>query len=63
MSADDDQPAAGADVSAALRRVVEDVQRGFTENDADLLVRHIAPDAVIVNALGAVLRGRAAVEA
>jgi len=47
---------------AALRRVVAEVERGFNENDADLLVRHVAPDAVIVNARGAVLRGRAAVE-
>lgn len=58
-----DQPTASPEDSAALRRVVADVERGFNENDADLLVRHVAPDAVIVNARGAVLRGRAAVEA
>lgn len=58
-----DQATASPEDSAALRRVVADVERGFNENDPDLLVRHIAPDAVIVNARGAVLRGRAAVEA
>ncbi|ATG54997.1 DUF4440 domain-containing protein [Brachybacterium ginsengisoli] len=62
-SVHDHQPAPVAEISDALRRVVGDVERGFTENDAGLLVRHVAPDAVIVNALGAVLRGRAAVEA
>jgi len=31
-------------------------------NDAELLLRHVARDAVIVNAIGAVLRGRDAVE-
>ena len=49
-----------ADV-AAIHRVVQDVEDGFNRNDPDLLTAHVAEDAVVVDARGAVLRGRAAV--
>ncbi|MCP2253096.1 hypothetical protein LY13_001844 [Prauserella aidingensis] len=48
--------------SAALQAIVTDVETGFNTNDPELLVRHVADDAVIVNAVGGVLRGRSAVE-
>ncbi len=43
---------------AAIRGIVADIEAGFNGNDPDLLVRHIAPDALVVNALGGVLHGR-----
>ena len=62
-SVDDlDRPTPSAEDAAAIHLVIADVERGFNENDADLLVCHVAPDAVIVNAVGIVLRGRSAVE-
>lgn len=45
-----------------LRGIVADIEQGFTDNDPELLARHVADDAVIVNPLGTVLRGPAAVE-
>jgi uncharacterized protein (TIGR02246 family) len=47
---------------AAITQVVKDVEDGFNANDPDLLTAHVAEDAVVVNARGAVLRGRAAVD-
>jgi uncharacterized protein (TIGR02246 family) len=43
---------------AAVRAIVADVERGFNENDAELMNRHVAVDATIVNALGVELRGQ-----
>ncbi|GAB2474949.1 SgcJ/EcaC family oxidoreductase [Xylanimonas ulmi] len=56
------QPELAREDAEAVHRVIADAERGFNENDADLLLRHVAPDAVIVNAVGIVLRGRDAVE-
>jgi uncharacterized protein (TIGR02246 family) len=50
-----------ADVEA-IRGIVRDVQDGFNNNDAALMNAHIADDAVVVNARGAVLNGRRAIE-
>ena len=47
-----------ADV-AAIEAIVADVERGFNDNDAELMNRHVADDAVIVDALGRERRGRA----
>ena len=53
----------GRRMSAAIRAIVADVEAGFNDNDADLLLRHVAEDALIVNAVGHVLRGGDAIEA
>ena len=45
----------------ALRDIISTIELGFNTNDADLLVRDIAEDALVVNAVGAVLRGREAI--
>ena len=50
-----------ADDEAAFRDIVSTVELGFNTNDADLLVRDIAEDAHVVNAIGTVLRGREAI--
>ncbi|HEX7131613.1 MAG TPA: SgcJ/EcaC family oxidoreductase [Iamia sp.] len=42
----------------AIRAIVADVERGFNENDAELMNRHVAADATIVNVIGTELRGR-----
>ena len=55
--------AIGAEDEAAIRAIVADVEAGFNDNDADLLLRHVAEDALIVNAVGHVLRGGDAIEA
>jgi uncharacterized protein (TIGR02246 family) len=47
-----------AEDAAAIRAVVADVERGFNDNDAELMDRHVADDATIVTALGRELRGR-----
>lgn len=47
---------------AALEAIIADVERGFTTNDVDLMNRHLAADALIVNAVGGVLRGRAQID-
>lgn len=52
-----------ADHEAAIRAIVADVERGFNADDAELMDRHVADDAVIVTALGHELRGRAAITA
>ena len=46
---------------AALRDIINTIELGFNTNDADLLVRDIAEDAQVVNAIGKVLRGREAI--
>ncbi|QEW04187.1 SgcJ/EcaC family oxidoreductase [Microbacterium lushaniae] len=53
----DDEASAPED-AAALRDIVANVEEGFNRNDVELLVRDIAPDARIVNAVGAQLIGR-----
>jgi uncharacterized protein (TIGR02246 family) len=47
---------------AALRSIVANVERGFNENDAELLLQDIAPDARIVSAIGTELIGREQIE-
>lgn len=46
----------------AIRAIVDDVQTGFNTNDPSLMNAHMADDAVVVNARGAVLEGRPAIE-
>lgn len=46
---------------AALRDIVSTIELGFNTNDAELLLRDIAEDAHVVNAVGTVLRGRDAI--
>lgn len=48
---------------SAIRRIVADIEDAFNDNDPDALVPHIAPDAIIVNPRGTVMRGPAEVEA
>lgn len=48
---------------SAIEAIVADVERGFNENDADLMDRHVADDAAIVTALGRQLHGRAEIVA
>ncbi|WP_208379142.1 SgcJ/EcaC family oxidoreductase [Cumulibacter soli] len=55
-------PTPGPRDEEAIRLVISDVESGFNTNNADLLLLHVAADAVIVNAVGTVLRGRDAVE-
>lgn len=45
-----------------IRGIVADIEQGFNTNDPELLARHIADEAVIINPLGTVMRGPAAVE-
>ena len=46
----------------AIRRIITDVQEGFNNNDPVQMNSHLAEDAVVVNARGAVLEGRRAIE-
>lgn len=55
------QPAS-SDVSA-IQQIVADMEQGFNHNSPDLLTRHLATDALTVNAVGAVLRGRFEIDA
>jgi uncharacterized protein (TIGR02246 family) len=48
-----------ADVEA-IRRIIADVEKGFNDNDADLLVEHFAQNASVVAATGAQIDGREA---
>jgi uncharacterized protein (TIGR02246 family) len=48
-----------ADV-AAIRRIIADVETGFNDNDADLLVEHFAQNGSVVTAMGAQIDGREA---
>ncbi|GAA0980278.1 hypothetical protein GCM10009555_046410 [Acrocarpospora macrocephala] len=48
----------GPEDVAALHAIVRDVQEGFNTNDAELMTAHFASDALVVNALGKVHRGR-----
>ncbi len=45
-----------------IQAIVRDVQDGFNTNDASLMNAHLADDAIVVNARGAVLAGRAAIQ-
>lgn len=45
-----------------IRQIIDDVQEGFNTNDPDLMNTHLADDAVVVNARGAVLTGRPAID-
>ena len=44
----------------AIRQIIADVQKGFNDNDADLLVEHFAENASAVTATGVQIDGRAA---
>ena len=46
-----------ADVEA-IRRIIADVEKGFNDNDAELLVEHFARNASAVTATGAQIDGR-----
>jgi uncharacterized protein (TIGR02246 family) len=46
-----------ADVEA-IRRIVADIEKGFNDNDADLLVEHFAQNGSGVTATGAQIDGR-----
>ena len=46
-----------ADVEA-IRRIIADVEKGFNDNDAELLVEHFAQNASAVTAAGAQIDGR-----
>ena len=48
---------------AAIRQIVADVERGFNDNDVELLTRHVADDATIVDAVGREHHGRVEVVA
>jgi uncharacterized protein (TIGR02246 family) len=47
------------DDTAAIARVIEDIEAGFNTNDADLLVGHFAEGGYAVGVTGVVLSGRA----
>lgn len=51
---------ASQDVSA-IRAIIDDVEGGFNDNDVERSLRHFAEDAVVVNAVGHVLEGVAAI--
>ena len=46
-----------ADVEA-LRAIIADVQKGFNDNDPELLVEHFIEDGTAVNVMGVLLEGR-----
>jgi uncharacterized protein (TIGR02246 family) len=48
-----------ADV-AAIRRIIADVEKGFNDNDAELLVEHFAQNGSVVTAMGVQIDGREA---
>lgn len=41
-----------------IKQVIADVERGFNTKDAELMNKHVAPDAAVVSALGIRLTGR-----
>jgi uncharacterized protein (TIGR02246 family) len=45
---------------AALHAIIADVERGFNDNDAELLTRHFRPDGSAVNVMGVLIAGREA---
>lgn len=47
-----------AEDEAAILQIVTDIEQAFNSKDSDGLVRHISEDAVVVNPLGHVMRGR-----
>ena len=48
-----------ADVEA-IRRIVADIEKGFNDNDAELLVEHFAQNGSVVTAMGTQIDGREA---
>ena len=42
----------------ALRAIIADVQRGFNDNDADLLAAHFIEEGTAVSVMGVLLEGR-----
>ena len=46
-----------ADIEA-IRRIIADVEKGFNDNDAELLVEHFAQNGSVVTAMGAQIDGR-----
>lgn len=52
-----------ADDEAAIRAIVAGVEAGFNAKDVDRSVTHFAADALVVNAVGAVVRGHDDIEA
>jgi uncharacterized protein (TIGR02246 family) len=53
----EDQADHAGDVEA-IQRIIADVQKGFNDNDADLLVEHFARNASAVTATGIQIDGR-----
>jgi uncharacterized protein (TIGR02246 family) len=45
---------------AAIKQIVADVEQGFNTNDAELMNRHFAENAAVVNAMGVRTVGREA---
>jgi uncharacterized protein (TIGR02246 family) len=48
-----------ADVET-IRRIVADIEKGFNDNDAELLVEHFAQNGSVVTAMGTQIDGREA---
>ncbi|GLY64057.1 SgcJ/EcaC family oxidoreductase [Amycolatopsis taiwanensis] len=46
-----------------IKQIIADVERGFNTNDAALMNKHLAPDAAVVNVVGARLAGLAEIMA
>ena len=44
-----------------IRRVIADAEKAFNDNDAELLVEHVASNATTVGVTGALLAGRSTV--
>jgi uncharacterized protein (TIGR02246 family) len=53
----EDQTDHAGDVEA-IRRIIADVEKGFNENDAELLVEHFAQNGSVVTAMGTQIDGR-----
>jgi uncharacterized protein (TIGR02246 family) len=45
---------------AAIRRIIADIEKGFNDNDAELLVEHFAQNGSAVTAMGGQIDGREA---
>lgn len=45
-----------------IKQVIADVERGFNANDAALMNKHMADDAMVVNAVGMRMVGRAEID-
>lgn len=46
----------------AIEQIITDIERGFNTNNPELMIRHMAEDALIVNPLGEVMYGPRSVE-